>query len=41
MMATLPGARLYERYGYRGTQRVQYEIQPGLTIDFIPMSKAL
>jgi GNAT superfamily N-acetyltransferase len=41
MMATLPGARLYERYGYSGTQRVQYEVQPGVMIDFIPMSKEL
>jgi GNAT superfamily N-acetyltransferase len=39
MMATLPGARLYERYGYRGTQRIQYEVAPGVMIDFIPMSK--
>ncbi len=41
MMATLPGARLYERYGYSGTQRVQYEVQPGVMIEFIPMSKEL
>jgi GNAT superfamily N-acetyltransferase len=39
MMATLPGARLYERYGYSGTQRIQYEVAPGLAIEFIPMSK--
>jgi GNAT superfamily N-acetyltransferase len=41
MMATLPGARLYSRYGYSGTERVQYEMQPGLTIEFIPMKKEL
>jgi GNAT superfamily N-acetyltransferase len=41
MMATLPGARLYERYGYRGTERIHYEMQPGLTIEFIPMKKNL
>jgi GNAT superfamily N-acetyltransferase len=41
MMATLPGARLYSRYGYSGTQRVNYEMQPGLTIEFIPMRKEL
>jgi len=41
MMATLPGARLYERYGYSGTQRIQYEVQPGVTIEFIPMTKEL
>jgi GNAT superfamily N-acetyltransferase len=39
MMATLPGAKLYERYGYSGTERIQYEVQPGVMIDFIPMSK--
>jgi GNAT superfamily N-acetyltransferase len=41
MMATLPGARLYARYGYRGTERVHYEVQAGITIEFIPMSKTM
>ena len=39
MMATLPGAKLYARYGYSGTKRIQYEVRPGVMIDFIPMSK--
>jgi hypothetical protein len=39
MMATLPGARLYSRYGYTGTDRIHYEVQPGVTIEFIPMTK--
>ncbi len=39
MMATLPGARLYARYGYSGTQRIEYEVQPGVMIEFIPMKK--
>jgi GNAT superfamily N-acetyltransferase len=39
MMATLPGAKLYTRYGYSGTERIQYEVRPGVMIDFIPMSK--
>jgi GNAT superfamily N-acetyltransferase len=39
MMATLPGAKLYSRYGYSGTERIHYEMQPGLTIQFIPMKK--
>jgi GNAT superfamily N-acetyltransferase len=39
MMATLPGARLYARYGYSGTQRIEYEVQPGVMIEFIPMQK--
>lgn len=41
MMATLPGARLYARYGYSGTQHIEYEVQPGVMIEFIPMKKAL
>lgn len=41
MMATLPGARLYERYGYSGTQRIEYEVQPGVMIEFIPMHKEM
>jgi GNAT superfamily N-acetyltransferase len=39
MMATLPGARLYARHGYTGTDRIHYEVQPGVTIEFIPMTK--
>lgn len=39
LMATLPGVRLYREYGYVGDAHVQYEMQPGLTIDFVPMSK--
>jgi GNAT superfamily N-acetyltransferase len=39
MMATLPGARLYGKYGYVGQARVLYEVQPGVAIEFIPMSK--
>ena len=39
MMATLPGAKLYASYGYSGTERVHYEMEPGLTIEFIPMKK--
>jgi GNAT superfamily N-acetyltransferase len=39
MMATLPGARLYARYGYSGTQHIEYEVQPGVMIEFIPMHK--
>lgn len=41
MMATLPGARLYARYGYSGTQHIEYEVQPGVMIEFIPMHKAV
>lgn len=40
MMATLPGARLYRRFGYVEQPPLHYEVQPGLSIEFIPMSKA-
>lgn len=39
LMATLPGVRLYRDCGYVGDQRVQYEMRPGLSIEFLPMSK--
>lgn len=41
LMATLPGVRLYERYGYMAEPAVQHELQPGLSIRFVPMSKSL
>jgi GNAT superfamily N-acetyltransferase len=39
LMATLPGVRLYAQCGYRGAEVVQYEVQPGVTIEFVPMIK--
>jgi len=41
MMATLPGVRLYEARGYVPGVRVHYPIGPGLSIEFVPMSKRL
>jgi GNAT superfamily N-acetyltransferase len=41
MMATLPGKRLYEARGYVSGARVQYPVGPGVTIEFVPMSKSL
>jgi GNAT superfamily N-acetyltransferase len=41
LMSTLPGVRLYSARGYSGTERVHYEVAPGVTIEFIPMSKAI
>jgi GNAT superfamily N-acetyltransferase len=41
LMSTLPGVRLYSARGYSGTERVHYEVVPGVTIEFIPMSKAI
>ena len=40
-MATLPGLKLYSARGYVPTGRVAHEMEPGLTIDFVPMSKPL
>lgn len=41
MMATLPGKRLYEARGYVPEQKVHYPVGPGITIEFVPMSKNL
>lgn len=39
LMATLPGVRLYQAYGYLPGTPFHHEVEPGLTIEFIPMSK--
>jgi GNAT superfamily N-acetyltransferase len=41
LMSTLPGLRFYSARGYSGTERVQYTVAPGVTIEFVPMSKPL
>jgi GNAT superfamily N-acetyltransferase len=41
MMATLPGLKLYQARGYIPGARLQYPLAPGLTIEFVPMSKSL
>lgn len=41
LMATLPGVRLYNACGYEGTERVEYDIGEGATIEFVPMKKKL
>ncbi|HKQ23275.1 MAG TPA: GNAT family N-acetyltransferase [Burkholderiales bacterium] len=41
LMATLPGVRLYSRHGYVSGSPIQYELAPGLSIEFVPMSKTL
>lgn len=41
LMATLPGTRLYGAFGYVGEERVAHPLAGGLTIDFVPMRKAL
>src|SRR5215471_13922914 len=37
LMSTLPGVRLYAARGYSGTERIQYEVAPGVNIEFVPM----
>ena len=39
LMATLPGVRLYEKFGYQPGEPVQYPLPGGLTIQFVPMTK--
>jgi len=39
LMATLPGARLYEKFGYQAGDAVAYPLPGGLTIRFVPMMK--
>ena len=41
LMATLPGLKLYKACGYEGDQRVEYEIEDGVSIEFVPMRKDL
>ncbi|MBV8804377.1 MAG: GNAT family N-acetyltransferase [Sinobacteraceae bacterium] len=41
LMSTLPGLRLYAARGYAGTQRIQYQLAGGVSIEFVPMSKAI
>jgi GNAT superfamily N-acetyltransferase len=41
LMSTLPGIRLYCARGYTGVEQVQYEVSPGVVIEFLPMSKQL
>jgi GNAT superfamily N-acetyltransferase len=40
LMATLPGKRLYERYGYAPSQPIEHPLPGGLAITFVPMTKA-
>jgi GNAT superfamily N-acetyltransferase len=39
LMATLPGVRLYEKFGYLAGEAVTYALPDGLSIRFVPMSK--
>jgi GNAT superfamily N-acetyltransferase len=39
LMATLPGVRLYEKFGYQAGEAVTHPLPDGLTIRFVPMTK--
>lgn len=41
MMATLPGLEFYQAAGYAFDAAVEYEMDDGVSIDFVRMSKAL
>jgi len=41
LMAMLSGVDFYRTHGYVPAAPVQYELEPGLTIEFLPMSKVL
>lgn len=41
LMATLPGVKLYQACGYEAGARIKHSMKDGVTIDFIPMRKAL
>jgi GNAT superfamily N-acetyltransferase len=40
LMATLPGKRLYEKYGYVPAEPVDHPLPGGLAIRFVPMRKS-
>ena len=41
LLATLPGHPFYRTLGYAGDEAVAHALPGGVTIDFIPMKKAL
>ena len=41
LMATIGGVPLYRAFGYTARQPVQYELDPDLTIEFVPMGKSV
>jgi hypothetical protein len=40
-MATLPGVKFYSARGYVGSEKVNFDVGGGETIEFIPMRKTL
>ena len=41
LMATLPGVRLYAARGFVAGGMIRHELQPGVAIEFVPMSKTI
>lgn len=41
MMATLPGVRMYRALGYEVGERVEYEMDDGVSIELVRMGKSL
>lgn len=41
LMATLPGVKFYSARGYVGSEKVNFDVGGGETIEFIPMRKTL
>ena len=41
LMSTLPGLGLYRACGYEEGEKVEYDLIDGVTIEFVPMRKAL
>jgi GNAT superfamily N-acetyltransferase len=39
LMSTLPGLRFYSAHGYAAGEPIQWPLEPGLMIEFVPMSK--
>ena len=39
LMATLPGQRLYERFGFVADNPIEYQLSNTLSIQFVPMKK--
>jgi N-acetylglutamate synthase-like GNAT family acetyltransferase len=41
LIATLPGLKFYSALGFEGSEQLNYELTPDLTIRFVPMKKVL
>jgi GNAT superfamily N-acetyltransferase len=41
LMATLPGVRLYQEFGYQPAAAIDHPLGDGLSIRFVPMNKHL